>query len=429
MKKTLPQSIQIWLDKLRSQCSLTCRFIAFSNSKEWKFINGSLCHLTNKFFSIVGIRWKKGKKICNQPIILQTDIGTLGFLLRDKRSKKELLIHAKVEPGNVKKVQFAPTCQATSSNIEQVHNGSKPPYSDWFENSSYICETFQSEQGTRFFGKKNRNVLRVVSQEIPLSSAHKWISTDTIFSLIDTDFLINTDARSVLVSSPWGKLVNREPFTRYRTEFANDLYNSYRFKEESGKINNILHKLKTKQEKINPPTIIPLTKLKEWEIKDRTIQPVQDKYFEIKQIDVEATGREVPHWDQPIIDSTTKGKVDLVCGRIQGILHFLFKIQIEPGLYNKAELGPTYIVAPGIKSDRVKIKKDAIIRTSCNQSEEGGRFFKDTNQYRIIDIGDNFKIKHGDIWLTLSQVQKLLLEDGWFTNEARSVLSLILQWL
>jgi len=49
--------------------------------------------------------------------------------------------------------------------------------------------------------------------------------------------------------------------------------------------------------------------------------------------------------------------------------------------------------------------------------------------YRIVDIGDVPQNRRDERWLNLAEVRVLLMAGGWFTNEARSVLSLLLRWL
>jgi len=141
-------------------------------------------------------------------------------------------------------------------------------------------------------------------------------------------------------------------------------------------------------------------------------------------------GREVPHWDQPIISSFGRGRIDLVCGRIGGVLHFLASAQAEPGLPNLVELGPSRVREPGAEGspgDDDSPRGRIVLRT-C-QSEEGGRFYRDVNEYRIIDVGEACAPAPGSQWLTLAQIDALLGEGGWFTNEARCALSLLLAWL
>jgi oxidase EvaA len=143
-----------------------------------------------------------------------------------------------------------------------------------------------------------------------------------------------------------------------------------------------------------------------------------------------AKNREVAQWDQPIISSYGLGKIELICGRINGILHFHFKPVTEAGLYNFTELSPTICTEPGEKYENeifLRNHKNKIISTVF-QSDEGGRFFQNRTRYRIIDIGQADMNLKG-FWLTLHQIQALSLEEGWFTNESRSAISLLLSWL
>lgn len=150
----------------------------------------------------------------------------------------------------------------------------------------------------------------------------------------------------------------------------------------------------------------------------------------IKHIHVQTREREVPVWDQPIVKSAGEGIVTLYCGRSKGILHFLFHLKYEPGLYNHFELTPSIALEPGKsgQEDDFEWPTGEVI-AECHQSEEGGRFYQDSNHYRIIDTGTVFNASSDCFWLTLKDIRLLLDEEGWFTNEARSVLSLLLRWL
>ena len=57
-------------------------------------------------------------------------MGILG-IIKHKTNNKYLL-QAKVEPGNVNKLQLSPTVQATKSNYKGVHGGKKVPYLNYF---------------------------------------------------------------------------------------------------------------------------------------------------------------------------------------------------------------------------------------------------------------------------------------------------------
>lgn len=400
-----------WFKTLIKESDFHIEWIPLSKSRFWSFENGKIVHRSGRFFKIIGL--------ANQPFIDQNEIGTLGFLIREKKQKKEILVQAKIEPGNSHIVQLAPTCQATKSNSLMVHGGKEPPFSHLFneEHPQIISSTMQSEQGSRFFKKKNRNILALGPQKLNIPKSHRWITIDKLLSLLSKDYLVNTDARSVLVCSPWDKLVNRIPFSQPKTVFADELSKSYKQDIKTRQFKNLKKDLLSVQQKTNSLPIIPLDKLAGWKITDLGIEPLQKKPFRVRYIKVIAKTREVPEWDQPIIDSYGEGQVDLVCGRIDNVLHFYFHIIIEPGLYNHVELSPASVINP-----KAKVIKSVL------QSDEGGRFYQDVTRYRIVDIGEADLTLPG-YWLNLAQVQNLLLKNGWFTNEARSALSLLLYWL
>ena len=400
-----------WFASLIKKSDFHIEWIPLSKSRFWYFKNGMIVHRSGRFFKIIGL--------ANQPFIDQNEIGTLGFLLREGKQNKEILVQAKIEPGNSHIVQLAPTCQATKSNTLMVHGGKEPPFSHLFtqEHPQMISSTLQSEQGSRFFKKRNRNILATSLHKSALPDSHRWISVDKLLSLLSEDYLVNTDARSVLVCSPWNKLVDRVPFSRLKIDFANELEDSYKQNIETHQFENMKKNLMAVQQKKYSIRSIPLEKLDDWKVTDFEISPFKKESFRVRYIKVTAKTREVPEWDQPIIDSYSEGRVDLVCGRIDNILHFYFKIIVEPGLYNHAELSPT-----SVTDTKAKVIKSIL------QSDEGGRFYQDITRYRIIDIGEADLTLPG-YWLNLAQVQNLLLKNGWFTNEARSAISLLLCWL
>lgn len=415
-----------WFSSLIKKSDFHIEWIPLSRSTFWSFKEGKISHKSGHFFKIIGVRFYDSQgNLTDQPFIDQREIGTLGFLIREVKQKKEILVQAKIEPGNSHIIQLAPTCQATRSNSLRVHGGKEPPFSHLFikEHPQIISTTLQSEQGSRFFNKRNRNILALNFQKLSLPDSHQWISVDTILNLLSVDYLVNTDARSVLVSSPWVKLVNRIPFSRLKTTFASELAQSYKQKIKTSQFEEMKKNLISIQQKEYPMQTIPLDQLINWKISKFGIEPLQKKPFRVRYLKIIAKNREVPEWDQPIIESYGEGRVDLVCGRIDGVLHFYFKIIIEQGLYNQAELSPTICVEPGEN----KYPKAEILK-SVLQSDEGGRFYQDTTRYRVIDIGQADLTLPG-YWLNLAQIQKLLLKNGWFTNEARSALSLLLYWL
>lgn len=110
--------------------------------------------------------------VAEQPIIIQDEIGFLGIIAKEIKGILHFLMQAKIEPGNVNGVQVSPTIQATRSNFTCVHGGQMPLYFDWFKEAQkygvVLYDQIQSEQGSRFAGKRNRNIILLTSQDVPV---------------------------------------------------------------------------------------------------------------------------------------------------------------------------------------------------------------------------------------------------------------------
>jgi len=426
--------IKSWTNSIKNSANFKVRTINLDQASDWSLENGCVHHFSNRFFKVVGVKFERpdGSKVY-QPLLEQREIGTLGFIWRNINSVPELLIQAKIEPGNIGIVQIAPSCQATESNADRVHGGDISPFSDLFDKNqvNVISSSLQSEQGSRFLGKLNRNVLATFKNNIDLNSnIHKWVSVDEVLKMLNIDYLLNTDARSVLVCSDWENLTGRRPFSLNNSLINNELFESFHcdglFKTNK-QIKADIYKLR---EKTKPPEIIPLRELAEYKVNKYGVFSKNKRSFSIKYIDVQTKYREVPNWNQPIIESNGPGKVNLICARMGGILHFLFKPIAEPGLVNKIELSPSEVIEPGKRwpfKNRFDILRKVLIQSW--QSDEGGRFYQDKSLYSIIDIGGVIPVPEGWVWMSLKQIRYFLNEGGWLTNESRSALSLLLNWL
>ena len=420
--------VREWFSALRDEAACHVENIPLSESREWSLRGGFISHRSQGFFTVTGLQWmSRSGTLIQQPFLDQREVGTLGFLMRTRRGRQQLLVQGKIEPGNVGFVQLAPTCQATYSNAQRLHGGDSPPFVEYFpRDASVVYDVEQSEQGTRFLYKRNRNVLVSIAEQGPLPNSHRWLDLDSLLDLTLEDYLINTDARSVLVCAPWERLVSRAPFSRYSHGFGHELMVSSCSASHHVPLEQVKARIREERVATENPTVVGLDGLPSWSLDDEGVVPVSGTSFRVRQIRVRVKGREVPAWDQPIIDSATEGKVFLSCGRIDGVLHFLFRAQSEAGLSSKVELTPTFVVPPGGTSDDQWQGK---ILAEVRQSEEGGRFYRDTNLYRIVDTGNAVEADPSHYWLTLGDVRALVDESGWLTNEARSALSLLLPWM
>lgn len=444
-----------WLGDHRQFCDMEAEEISWRQSKEWKFERDELRHLSGGFFSIVGATvYLNGKEQTQleQPLINQPEIGILGFIIRRNSGKLEIMVQAKPEPGNIGLVQAAPSVQATESNYKRRHHGKETPFLEYFQGSSQAvvrADSLQSEQGTRFLGKYNRNIIVEISEDITTTEnpLYKWTPLTNLCSLLIQDFQINTDARSVLVCSSWSTLTsNQQPFSRWRKlgGIGEALLDSYEAQEQDNVLftQDIIDRLKRCRDMANFSTkLVNLNDLKHWEMTEDVIRSTKENSFEVRQFQVKTTEREVPHWDQPLVVSEEEGEVILYAQEKNGVLHFLFNCRAEIGFRECCQYGPTIqnlnnepFILSAFEAKENELKNylsRAQLLVSNLHSDEGGRFYRCISRYSIylldkdeaIDLGENLS------WMTMQQIEFFANRQGFFSNEARSLISMLVAYI
>jgi len=432
-----------WLAERRRSTHLSVRPIPWSKSNEWQFVDGALCHRSGRFFSVVGarvqssIKWLDGAEF---PIINQPEIGTLGFLCNPAGASPRWLVQAKAEPGNQCGVQLAPSVQATLSNAARVHGGRPTTHLDLFRKESGVFESdsLQSEQGTRFLNKYNRNAIRRVGCDIePGGDLWRWYAAEDLRRALALDYTVNTDARSVIATGPWRLIADGgEPFAERKgeSEFRRLMRMSYG-PAVQGSVADIaepmalLHRLRASNQVACVPC--PLTDLREWVIGHDHIRcQSESNEFDVADYEVEAPDREVQRWDQPLVRSLRQEEVIIFARVVGERLEFLLRGSFEPGFDAAVQFGPSYqssIPAPPILADIVA-SGAYVSRMSLMQSDEGGRFIDSRVRYRICELSSDVQpiVDPEGVWVDLAQFEMLCRQSGVVTNEVRSAASLVL---
>ena len=122
------KQIYAWIKKQKKKQKIIVKEKNISKLDLWKCNSDKIYHNSKKFFSIVGLRIISNfykHYTWDQPLIYQNENGILGIVRRNKNGGPEYLMQAKVEPGNINKLQISPTVQATKSNYKRVHGGKK----------------------------------------------------------------------------------------------------------------------------------------------------------------------------------------------------------------------------------------------------------------------------------------------------------------
>lgn len=158
------------------------------------------------FFSVVGIVVKNamGSEVSgwNQPILTQKAGGFLVILCQEREGTIQFLLQAKFEGGNINKVQFGPTIQATTSNLSQHHGGKKPNLSEYIDHpgSTIVYSAKHNEEGSRFWQKSNVNrlVLLDPKEKIEHGGNYIWLTLPQIKKLMLHDNVVNPFVKTIL---------------------------------------------------------------------------------------------------------------------------------------------------------------------------------------------------------------------------------------
>lgn len=429
--------IKQWLDEQKKRSITRVIPRSIHDIPGWYYDNltGSIRHNTGKFFSIDGINvctnWDEYKE-WQQPIINQAEIGILGIITKEFEGVLHFLLQAKIEPGNINFVQLSPTLQATFSNYTQVHKGNSPYYLNYFlyaKEKEILFDQLQSEQGSRFLRKRNRNIIIKIDENVELHNQFIWLTLGQIKALIEEDNIVNMDTRSVL------SCVNYSDKT---INYINNTNDTKAFLTESESRHSLVtimsfltHLKSTHYLEIKN---VPLKSLSGWSFNDMAIGFYKEQYFKVIAVDVLIENREVINWSQPMIEPVRQGICAFIIKEISGIFHFAVQAKLECGNHDMVEFAPTVQYFPEYHEqnvlpflDYVLFAKKELIIFDTLQSEEGGRFFQEQNRNMIVlaDESISEKLPPHYIWVTFPQLQFLLQFNNYINIQARSLLSAV----
>lgn len=399
----------------------------------------SLHHDTDRFFTIEGVsvatnfgptrRW-------TQPLIVQPEVGMLGFLAKRFDGVLHVLAQAKMEPGNRAVVQFSPTVQATPSNYSRVHGGRRTPYLEYFVGATrgrVLVDQLQSEQGSRYYRKRNRNIVVEVPEDhdVAVDADFCWLTLGQIRALLGRGNSVNLNARTVLSCIAYGGgAAGAESSDDFRRAVL-DSHRAPRAADEARAARTWLTDVKT--DMTLDVRRIPLGALDEWICDGESIRHASGRFFRVLGVSVSAGSREVDSWAQPMVSPTRDGYIVFLCQRRDGVLHWLVQARVEPGFIDNVELGATLQLSPGNYARREDLPPfadyltadESWVRMRTIQSEDGGRFYHDEKHHVVIEVpeGESVDVPPNYRWMTIAAIKQLMRTGYHVAVEARSLVA------
>lgn len=427
-----------WLHEVAGADALSVTRVPLHRLSDWRFEpgTGNLVHHTGRFFAIRGLgvvtnfgpvaRWM-------QPIIDQSEVGILGFLVGVRDGVLQFLVQRKIEPGNVNVAQLSPTVQATRSNYTRVHGGAAPPYVDYFVNAdprAVLVDELQIEQASRYTGKRNRNiVVEVDPRRVPVGPDHRWVTLGELLAAAACANAVNFDTRSVVSCLPYACPGAAPPGDD--APFAARVLRSQTADADDVRIETLRSWLAALEAQWSMTvTPLPLRDVEGWAYTGEVIAHASGRFFEVLGVSVRAATREVPVWDQPLVRSARPGIVGFLCQQQHGALRFLMRGALEPGA-PRVMLGPTvrcirdsHPAAPPF-FDEIAAAPARQVRFRAVQSEEGGRFYHEQHEFIVVEWPPNEPVASPPnyAWMTLREIRTLSARYGCVSAEARSLLA------
>jgi dTDP-4-dehydro-6-deoxy-alpha-D-glucopyranose 2,3-dehydratase len=439
------QDIHAWFTEFGRRAYTEVRRIPLSALENWHTDpeTGDIRHDAGKFFVVQGLevslpsgpitRW-------SQPIINQPEIGILGILAKEFDGVLHLLMQAKVEPGNRNGLQISPTVQATRSNYTRVHKGRAVPYLDYFRDTArhrVIGDVRQSEQGSWFYQKRNRNMVVEVTEDVEVLDGFRWLTLGQVHALLSAEDMVNMDARTTLSCLPFTGPDLAAAASGADKGFRAALVRSC--DESAAALHSLPDLLSwiTEMRCANDLETrrIPLNAVAGWRRTDDRIVHDSGRFFSVIGVSVTAGGREVSHWTQPMIEPNATGLIALLVREIGGVLHVLMQAKVEPGYVDVVELGPTVQCIPENREmlppqDRPSFLGDVLsapadrIRFDTLLSEEGGRFYHALNRYMIVETDRDIpEDEQAFRWVAVHQLVSLLRHSHYLSVQARSMVA------
>lgn len=437
--------ISDWVASRYDGLKVSIEKIDFSYNGFWYYDeeDGYIRNRNNSFFQLAGYQEIEDDQIINeQPVIIQDEIGYLGIICKNINGRLNFLMQSKIEPGNVNKIQISPTIQATKSNFTRMHGGKSPTYLEYFVNATQheiIVDQIQSEQSSRFYKKRNRNIIIYVEDDIEVEKSHMWMTLGQIKELMKIDNLVNMDTRTVLSCIPFSdKNLTREEKEEIKPLFSDEsFYRSIFESEDDEQFQYIFNQINDqKMYRKENSRLVPIKSMKGWEVKPTEICCKSPYDFKVIYCHIEIEGREVKYWEQPLIEAMGEAVFGLFTTVRNGVRKFLVCVKPEIGCFDTVEIGPTIQLEPTNPRNNInkverlflnKYSEKEDIMIDVILSEEGGRFYHEQNKNVVIEVSENEmgSLPKGYFWLDFATLNKMVQYNNCLNIQLRNVLSLL----
>ncbi|MBQ3656335.1 MAG: NDP-hexose 2,3-dehydratase family protein [Bacteroidales bacterium] len=192
-----------WLTSLKSKYDLVVTPCAVNDMPGWTKTDTEIAREDGKYFKIIGVNVSiSNREVASwcQPLVQPMQQGICAFIIKKINGVYHFLIQAKLECGNFDVMELAPTVQCLTDKIA-YHDA--PDFYYYVVNArpeQVLFDTWQSEEGGRFYHEQNRNLIIEADDNFPLElpPRYTWMTLRQIYKFLRFNNYLNIQARSLI---------------------------------------------------------------------------------------------------------------------------------------------------------------------------------------------------------------------------------------
>lgn len=193
-----------WMTSLKCQYELEVKSIPLKDIHDWYISDTEIYNKRGKYFKVIATEVSinnREVKTWTQPLVKPLQKGLTAFVIKKINGVYHFLVQAKVELGNFDIVEMAPTVQCITDSYE---GNNSQPFVDYVlsvPKENIIIDTYQSEEGGRFYHEQNRNMIILDNDNIDVNDIphnYIWITYEQLLIFLHFNNYLNIQARSLI---------------------------------------------------------------------------------------------------------------------------------------------------------------------------------------------------------------------------------------
>lgn len=197
-----------WFTNLKAQYDLIVERKPLTKLKDWIIEDNCIRHTENKFFKVIAVKVEIGNREVtswDQPLIEPAQEGICAFVIKEIKGILHFLVQAKVESGNFDILEMAPTVQCLTGSYKNNESINTLPYLNYVlsaKKESVMFDTFQSEEGGRFYKEQNKSLIILADENFSMAipDNYIWMTLNQLKTFIKFNNYLNIQARSLIAA-------------------------------------------------------------------------------------------------------------------------------------------------------------------------------------------------------------------------------------